>query len=52
VLVLTSANINTNPNASFRIRDEVARLVQNRNTYRVLVGEVEGKAVDGGILLK
>jgi len=32
--------------------DEVARLVQNRNTYRVLVGEAEGKAVDRGILLK
>lgn len=52
MLVRTSANTNTNPNANFRIRYEVARLVQNKNTYRVLVGEVEGKAVDRGILLK
>lgn len=52
MLVLTSANTNTNPNTSFRIRDEMASLVQNKNTYRVLAGEVEGKAVDRGILLK
>jgi len=31
---------------------EVARLMQNGNTYRVLVGEAEGKAIDRGILLK
>jgi hypothetical protein len=30
----------------------MASLVQNKNTYRVLAGEVEGKAVDRGILLK
>jgi len=31
---------------------EVARLVQNRNTYRALVGEAEGKTVDRRILFK
>jgi hypothetical protein len=31
---------------------EMRRLLQNRNTFRVLVGEAEGKAVDRGILLK
>ena len=32
--------------------DGVARLMRSINTYRVLVGEADGKNIDKGILLK